>query len=113
MFLNKSIHFNSKFKYNLKTFLLERATQNEIVALCLYWYVKVEIKDARTLNHSTSTSGISTISAATSSSNIASNLTDPTVTGTSGQAASDLSSKTNFQIFMEELLENLRNVSYS
>jgi hypothetical protein len=95
----------------LKTFLLERATQNEIVALSLYWYVKVEVKDTKTLNHSTSSSGISTISAATSSNNINSNLSDQSgVAGSSNQAASDQSSKTNFQIFMDELLENLRNV---
>jgi len=45
---------------NLKTFLLERATKNESVALCLYWFVKVEMMDTRTLvNSSSVNSGLS------------------------------------------------------
>jgi hypothetical protein len=99
----------------LKTFLLERATQNEIVALSLYWYVKVEVKDTKTLVHSTSSSGIKTISAGTSSNNITSNLSDQSGggggSGTANPSNNDQSSKSNFQMFMDELLENLRNVS--
>ncbi len=33
------------FAVNLKTFLINRAKTNEIVAYCLFWYVKVEMGD--------------------------------------------------------------------
>jgi len=49
------------FDLNLKSFLLDRATKNEQVALCLYWFVKVEIKDNKSLLNSISiNSGLST-----------------------------------------------------
>ncbi len=49
-----------KIKLNLKTFLLDRATKNESVALCLYWFVKVEMMDTRTpVNSSSVNNGLS------------------------------------------------------
>ncbi len=57
------------FKLNLKTFLINRAKTNEIVADCLYWYVKVEMGDKTDDN------------------------------------------KTNFHLFLDELLAELQSVS--
>ncbi len=54
----------------MKSFLIERARKNEVVADCLYWYVKVEM----------------------------------------GDKLSDNEPKTNFHLFMDELIESLQNV---
>lgn len=89
--------------------MLERATKDEIVALCLYWFLKVEINDSKVLGSSASTinlfgqsSSLANAHASSSSSNIA---------GTANQySANNLSARTNFQIFMDELLESLRDV---
>nr|AWV66672.1 phosphatidylinositol 3-kinase catalytic subunit type 3 isoform X1 [Brachionus koreanus] len=95
------------FELNLKSFLLERATKDEIVALCLYWFLKVEINDSKVLSSSASTinlfgqsSSLTNAHASSSSSNLA---------GTTNQYSNNLSARTNFQIFMDELLENLRD----
>ena len=90
---------------------MERATQNEVVALSLYWYVKVEIKDTRVLNTSQSTSGISSIPSSVSTNSLSSN---PNNNSSQDQTTvNDIVSKSNFQIFMDELLDNLRNVFFS
>ncbi len=86
----------------MKSFLLQRATQNELVALCLYWFVKVEIKDTRTL---TSSGSNSTLTATSSSSNL---IGDQQIGSTNSNA--NESPRSNFQIFMDELLDSLRNV---
>ena len=61
------------FDLNLKTFLINRAKSNEIVADCLYWYVKVEM----------------------------------------GDKLGEQDIKTNFHLFMDELIDSLQNVSKS
>lgn len=120
----------------MKTFLLQRANQHEIVALYLYWFVKVEIKDTKILTSSNSNATIANNSTATTappSSNSNQNLANAAATTTaaanepySANVTSnnannnqvganmqiDPNSKTNFQIFMDELLESLRNVCY-
>ena len=93
---------------NLKTFLLQRATQNEIVALCLYWFVKVEIKDIKILNTSSSNSALYSASQKTASSSNLNNLSNND--NANNQNTND-QSRSNFQIFMDELLDSLRNVS--
>ena len=85
-------HFKT---YNLRSFLLQRATQNEIVALCLYWYVKVEIKDNAKPNTASANPASNPQADASSGSNTVNNQSDP--------------SRTNFQIFMDELMDSLRN----
>ena len=60
------------FDLNLKTFLIGRAKSNEIVADCLYWYVKVEM----------------------------------------GDKLGEQDTKTNFHLFMDELIDALQNVSF-
>jgi len=127
----------------LKTFLLQRATKNEIVALSLYWFVKVEIKDTKILptstsnlalnsnasNSSNSTGAINTISSNTnmtshsnenisnsnnannSSGNTSSNNNNSSNSSSNNNPSND-SSKSNFQMFMDELLDSLRNVNF-
>lgn len=110
---------------NLKTFLLQRAAQNESVALCLYWFVKVEIKDSNVVKSSTLTHSASAY-------NIKEAQNDLNSRASSNTANDDLyyinqtqhhhdakyndknlynlnKAKTNFQIFMEELVDVLRN----
>ena len=95
---------------NLKSFLFERAIQDEKVALCLYWFVKVEIKDTKALTSSSSSANlvdqqqqsIANAHGASSTSNIAGLANQQYPTNT-------LAARTNFQIFMDELLETLRN----
>ena len=112
------------------------------MALNLYWFVKVEIKDTKILSNSSSNAAISQQqqqqaqiaqqSAASSGGGSTSNLL--ATAGQSGAGgdsyanqqgsnaaaasstanasnANDQSSKTNFQIFMDELIDSLRNVS--
>ena len=101
------------FKSNLKSFLLQRANENEIVALCLYWFVKVEIKDNKTSNpnsntgpssssSSTNLSSLNNSDQAPSNNNLANNQSTTNTNNNSND------SKSNFQIFMDELLDNLR-----
>ncbi|CAF0722147.1 unnamed protein product [Brachionus calyciflorus] len=97
------------FDLNLKSFLFERAIQDEKVALCLYWFVKVEIKDTKALTSSSSSANlvdqqqsIANAHGASSASNIAGLANQQYPTNT-------LAARTNFQIFMDELLETLRN----
>ena len=61
---------HNMFDLNLKIFLISRAKSNEIVADCLYWYVKVEM----------------------------------------GDKLGEQDTKTNFHLFMDELIDALQNV---
>lgn len=107
---------------------MQKAAKNESVALYLYWFVKVEIKDTSTLKSayisSTSTFASSsntntnhnknTIPNSKSFSNIIeTNLYNDSIndskTNDSNTINQSNKSKTNFQIFMDELLDNLRN----
>ena len=132
---------------------MQRAAQNEIVALCLYWFVKVEIKDTKSLpppSHQSNPNSNTTSNTSTMNSNSNSNLvnintissgasttngvavinngmnqqtsanidnTNATSSGNTNNANSNdslsfsLSNKSNFQIFMDELLNTLRNVT--
>lgn len=115
---------------------MERATKNETVALCLYWYVKVEIKDNSILLNSISVnSGLSTSVSNQSGikeshteagglSLISENKESKVLDGASSRnnttnnnqasnfnnkASSGMETKNNFQTFMNELLDCLRN----
>ena len=133
----------------MKTFLLERATKNELVALRLYWYVKVEIKDAKPLNSgtvskpqsATPSSSSSSLSFFSKSKPTGSNLAiienqsaeiktvegnsnfdsdadkknqegDEKIKGSSSSNSLNNFAKTNFQVFMDELLDKLQNVHF-
>jgi hypothetical protein len=109
------------FDSNLKSFLLQRANENEIVALCLYWFVKVEIKDTKSLPTSTTNSSLSTAANNNNSNSSSNNLnglnnnqdqSSNSLSNTNNQSTtnnSNDSSRSNFQIFMDELLDSLRN----
>jgi hypothetical protein len=75
-----------------------------VVALCLYWFIKVEIKDAKISTLTQSASNTDVNASANASSSIGQN--------TSGSGASKPANddRTNFQIFMDELLDKLRAV---
>jgi hypothetical protein len=105
------------FDSNLKSFLLQRANENEIVALCLYWFVKVEIKDTKSLPTSNTNNSLSSATNNNSSTNnlntlnqdqLSSNLSNTNNQSTTNNNSND-SSRSNFQIFMDELLDSLRN----
>jgi hypothetical protein len=85
---------------------LERATQNEVVALCLYWFIKVEIKDAK-ISPLTQSASNTDVSAPVNTTN-ASNSMVQNATGGASKITND--DRTNFQIFMDELLDKLRTV---
>jgi phosphatidylinositol 3-kinase len=120
------------FELDLKEFLLQRATQNELVALNLYWFVKVEIKDnTTTLKGSTSsniqTGGggsslnnnpdsisavpMQTVSGSTNNNN---NLSNQNISNNNNNSTlpnnNSSDSKSNFIIFMDEMLDKLKNV---
>nr|AWV66648.1 phosphatidylinositol 3-kinase catalytic subunit type 3 [Brachionus plicatilis] len=96
------------FELNLKSFLLERATKDEIVALCLYWFVKVEINDSKVLSSSAST--INLFGQSPSLANAHASSSSSNIAGTANHySTNNLSARTNFQIFMDELLESLRD----
>jgi phosphatidylinositol 3-kinase len=113
--LNSESITKKTFDSNLKSFLLQRANENEIVALCLYWFVKVEIKDTKSLPTSTTNNSLSSANNSSSSNNIS------TLSNNQDQSSNNLSnnnnqttnlndsSRSNFQIFMDELLDSLRN----
>lgn len=89
---------------------MERATKDEIVALCLYWFVKVEINDSKVLTSSASTMNL--FGQSSSLANVNSSSTN-NLSGTANQyTTNNLSSRTNFQIFMDELLDSLRDVNF-
>jgi phosphatidylinositol 3-kinase len=125
------------FELNLRTFLLERATQNEVVALSLYWFVKVEIKDTKTTLPSAANTTTTTIpsTATTSTTDVLTNSSSTTTIintissnslqhsagqpdstppphpppPSSSSSSSSAEQHSNFHIFMSELLDSLRN----
>jgi hypothetical protein len=112
----------------LRTFLLQRAAKNESVALCLYWFVKVETKDTNILkivpteNRSNtlktdqsheSNSNYTKSYANINESNNEINSINNEITNQDSKSSSVNTSnknKTNFEIFMDELIDTLRKV---
>lgn len=110
----------------MRTFLLQRAAKNESVALCLYWFVKVETKDTNILKIVPTENRSNTLKTDQSNeSNYAKSYTNINesnneinsinneITNQDSKSSSVNTSnknKTNFEIFMDELIDTLRKV---
>ena len=113
----------------MRTFLLQRAAKNESVALCLYWFVKVETKDTNILkivptenrsntlktdqsNESNSNSYAKSYANINESNNEINSINNEINNQDSKSSSVNTSNKnkTNFEIFMDELIDTLRKV---
>ena len=110
----------------MRTFLLQRAAKNESVALCLYWFVKVETKDTNILkivptenrsntlktDQSNESNYVKSYANINESNNEINSINNEITNQDSKSSSVNTSNKnkTNFEIFMDELIDTLRKV---